>query len=256
MTGQALRGLDAALRRAAAAPVLLVGIDFDGTLAPIVDDPMAARALPAGKRAVEDLASLPGVQVVVVSGRSLEDLARLGGFGDEVHLVGGHGAESRGPHLQAAAADPAAAELLERLRRDVAALTDGVAGVFVEEKPASVAVHVRNVEPGAADKLTDAVLEGPARLPGVRVLHGKKVVELLVVEATKGSALRALRRSTGAACVVYLGDDVTDEEAFAVLGDGDVGVKVGPGRTAADYRVDDPARVATLLQELGELRRA
>jgi len=91
-------------------------------------------------------------------------------------------------------------------------------------------------------------------------MRGKEVVELSVSDATKGAALRRLRALTGTAPgpggVLYAGDDVTDETAFAVLDDdaGDVTVKVGPGETGARHRVPDPQAVARLLQELAALR--
>ena len=85
---------------------------------------------------------------------------------------------------------------------------------------------------------------------GVRPLRGKNVVELPVLDADKGSAVLALRAELGAAAVVYAGDDVTDEHAFAVLGDGDVTVKVGPGETVATFRVPDATALVAALEHL------
>jgi trehalose 6-phosphate phosphatase len=76
------------------------------------------------------------------------------------------------------------------------------------------------------------------------------------VDASKGSALDLLRSRLGATAALFVGDDVTDETAFAVLRDGDVGVKVGPGETAARYRVEDPEEVTAVLELLAEERRA
>ena len=82
-----------------------------------------------------------------------------------------------------------------------------------------------------------------------------EVLELAVVETSKGTALDVLRKRTGADAVLFAGDDVTDEKAFAVLRPGDLGVKVGPGETAAEYRVDDPEQMVALLALLSEERR-
>jgi trehalose 6-phosphate phosphatase len=100
------------------------------------------------------------------------------------------------------------------------------------------------------------VLAGPATWDGVHVTQGKEVAELVVVEASKGTALDLLRAQLGATGVLFVGDDLTDEKAFVRLRDGDVGVKVGPGDTAARYRVDDPEDVTDLLELLAAERRA
>ena len=85
---------------------------------------------------------------------------------------------------------------------------------------------------------------------------GKKVCELAVIAADKGTAVEHLRHQLGADPVLFIGDDVTDEDAFAVLGVGDVGIKVGPGETLAEHRLNDTDAVAALLSSLLELRRS
>ncbi len=82
------------------------------------------------------------------------------------------------------------------------------------------------------------------------------VVELAVIDADKGSAIERLRRESGADVVLFVGDDVTDEDAFAVLGAADIGIKVGEGTTLATYRVADTDETADLLNLLVELRTA
>ena len=86
------------------------------------------------------------------------------------------------------------------------------------------------------------------------VHQGKRAVELLVVATDKGRALDRLRHATGATATLFIGDDTTDENAFATLTGPDVGVKVGKGRTIAGYRVHGPADVALLLARLAEER--
>jgi len=241
---------------------ILVAVDFDGTLAPIVDRPQDARALPEALAAVERLAALPNTHVAVVSGRSLASLRSLVRPGPRVTLIGGHGAESEdgtgapgGPGLAGSAR-----ELLAHLAAELAEISARHPGTEVEDKATSVAIHTRRCTRPVAALIAAEVLDGPATWPGVQLLQGKEVFELSVSHATKGTALRALRTRLGlaAGAVIYLGDDVTDELAFAVLDQpgGDLAVKVGYGETVAAHRVADPAAVAQLLGGLAELRAA
>ena len=120
----------------------------------------------------------------------------------------------------------------------------------LESKPAGIVVHVRGAEPVVAERVLDAVRTGPAQLPGVEATAGKAVLEMAVVQVSKGAAIDTLRGRLGADAVLFVGDDVTDETAFARLRPGDVGVKVGDGDTAAGYRVGAPEDVTALLEAL------
>ncbi|MDP8957760.1 MAG: trehalose-phosphatase [Actinomycetota bacterium] len=247
-----MRELRAVLARLAEEPALLVASDYDGTLSPIVDDPERAFPQPGAIEALEALAALPSTQVAILSGRSLEDLGRLGGMAEAVLMVGGHGAE-RSP------ASPLPAErraLLKRVQAELQQIAGRFAGAALEAKPTSIAFHYRHVQEDRVDELLRAVAEGPGCHPEVFVRHGKKVVELAVVKADKGTALEALRAESGAPVVVYLGDDVTDEDAFALLGEGDVAIKVGEGETAAPYRLGDPEAVVGFLEALVAARKS
>ncbi|MGD9954609.1 MAG: trehalose-phosphatase [Candidatus Nanopelagicales bacterium] len=240
--------LRAALERAAETERLLVAVDFDGTLAPIVSNRDDARALPESLEALADLVRLPATSVAVVSGRALVDLAAVGNLPDGVLLVGSHGAE-----LDDLPRDDVV-ERRDALLQDVRTTTSGVPGVDLEVKPAGVAVHVRAAARSDAAAVLDALRAGPARLPGVSATPGKEVLELSVVSTDKGQALDVLRRRTSATAAVFLGDDVTDESAIERLHPGDVGVKVGPGATAAEHRVPDPVVVADVLALLAAER--
>lgn len=242
--------LQAALVRAAAAEHLLVACDFDGTLAPIVAHRDDARALPESLAALRVLTTLRRTAVAAVSGRARADLAAVGHLPEGVLLVGSHGAE-----LEDVAHDDVA-ERRDALLDDVRRVTAGVPGVDLEPKPAGVAVHVRAAARTDAAAVLDALRAGPALLPGVVAMPGKEVLELSVVSTDKGEALEVLRRRTGATAIVFLGDDRTDESAFARLGPADVGVKVGPGATAAEHRVPDPQVVAGVLALLADARAA
>jgi trehalose 6-phosphate phosphatase len=119
----------------------------------------------------------------------------------------------------------------------------------VETKPASVALHVRNAS--TADG--EAALEAARRASATWDAHttaGKAVLEFAVIKTDKGEAVDILRDQTASTAVVFLGDDVTDEKAFARMRDGDVGVKVGPGETLAGLRIESPDDVAEALAYL------
>jgi trehalose 6-phosphate phosphatase len=129
---------------------------------------------------------------------------------------------------------------------------EGTPGARLEIKPASVAVHVRQVR----DRSAAAALLAQARAAGESSLTlkpGKDVLEMAMTDADKGTALRRLRGELGAAAALYLGDDVTDEDGFLALGPGDVTVKVGAGPTAARYRVPDTGGALDLLMRLADL---
>jgi trehalose 6-phosphate phosphatase len=235
--------------RLAAAPELVVALDFDGTLAPIVEVPAEARALPAALEAIQGLAALPGTTVVLLSGRALADLAAVAGLGPPVRLIGSHGLE---PDDGPVPLDDGQRARLDRLNAEVDALVDGEPGVRTERKPAGVAVHVRGAAPEVGRRVLHALRDGPAAAPGIVSTPGKEVLDLAVTDMNKGIALDRMR---GAAAVFFAGDDVTDETAFARLRPGDVGVKVGEGDTAAEHRVSDPAALAELLGQLVAARR-
>lgn len=229
-------------------PTLLIACDYDGTVAPIVDDPMKALPLRETSVALRNLASLPQTEVAVISGRSLRDLAALSRLPAEIHLVGSHGTEfdidfalDLDPDLRARRAT-----LIAELQ-DLAAAHEGVT---LEKKPASIAVHYRKLVDGDAAALLGELDEIADRVGDLIVRHGKKVCELLLVPTDKGLALTTVRSNVGATAVLFLGDDVTDEDAFATLAGPDVGVKVGSGDTRAAFRVDSPDDVAMLLAAL------
>ncbi len=246
--------LRAALGRLARVPQLLVICDYDGTLAPIVDDPTKAGPLPEAVAAVRSLAKMPQTTVAVVSGRALRDLAALSRLPADIHLVGSHGSEFDIGFVQ-----PLEPEKLELRARMLAALEDIARdhpGVRLESKPASVALHTRRAatpEVGAA--AVNAVRSGPAAWPGITATAGKEVIELSVISTHKGTAVDILRTQFGASAVLFIGDDVTDENAFGHLRGPDIGIKIGPGETKARYRVEDPEEGVRALALLLETRR-
>jgi trehalose-phosphatase len=245
--------LRAAVGRIARMPLLLVACDYDGTLAPIVEDPTKAVPLPESVAAVRALAALPQTTVAVVSGRALRDLATLSRLPSEVHLVGSHGSEFDIGFVERIS--PELVEVRTRLGSELRRIAADRHGVRLERKPASVAVHTRGA--GAEDKaaVLAEIRNGPATWPDVTVTEGKEVVELSVIPTNKGTAVDQLRTQMSASAVLFIGDDVTDENAFANLHGPDVGIKIGPGETRADFRVASPIDAARVLGVLLEARR-
>lgn len=250
--------LRAALRAYAAYDRVVVGTDFDGVLAPLVDDPSTSSPVPGSIDLLRRLAGLPDTTVAVVSGRDLETLGRLTGIGrdEPVVLIGSHGAESSRPLRHLPQQD---AEATTRLREASMAL-ESVAlahpGTRVEHKQAGVVLHTRGLDRDAADRAAEAARRVVGQVPGTHLMAGKNVVEIAVFDVSKGAALTSLRAAADAQAVCYLGDDRTDEFAFQVLGDEPqhLTIKVGLGDTAATHRIPGPAEVVELFEELLVLR--
>jgi trehalose 6-phosphate phosphatase len=239
--------LDEALAVLADRRPLLVASDYDGVLARLRDDPSAAVPEPGVADVLARLASVDGVTVALVSGRGVADLRTTSGFTGPYRWVGSHGAEFDGP----LSGDLAARR--DDLAAVLAPLVAGTPGARLEVKPASVAVHVRQVadRDAGAELLTEA---GALADSSLTMKPGKDVLELAVTDADKGSALRRLGAELGVAASVYLGDDLTDEDGFRALDAADdVTVKIGDGETDARYRVPDPAGAVALLRRLAEL---
>lgn len=233
-----------------------VFLDFDGTLAPIVDDPDDAR-LPA--RAATLMRRLAGrCPVVVVSGRALADLrARVDVEG--VDLAGSHGFEIE-------TAEGERYRPFEHVRPEMAAaaarLRDAVgdiAGARVEEKGYAVAVHVRAVDDADLEARALRAVVDVAEAAGLHASGGKKVAEVRpAVDWHKGRAvewyLERWRAGRPDPLVpLFVGDDVTDEDAFRAVARDGVGVVVRPDpprASRARWAVDDPAAVAALLERV------
>jgi trehalose 6-phosphate phosphatase len=223
----------------------LLAFDYDGVLAPLVRDPHGAPMRPSTRRLLSRVvAAWP---VAVVSGRAWVDTVRLS-QGIAPVVVGNHGFE-----LGHARAVPRRVLATVRgWRRTLeAALAD--APVYFEDKRSTLAVHYgldrrwREVE--------RRVHAAAARLDGARIVHGKKVLNVLPADfPNKGDALRALLREQRLDAALYAGDDVTDEDAFAVGPPLVFAVRVGPGPTLAPWRLPSQDAVDDLLARLASLR--
>ncbi|MEQ1734878.1 MAG: trehalose-phosphatase [Rhodoglobus sp.] len=245
-----------ALRELARTKRLLIALDFDGTLAPEVDDPEKARALPESREAVLRLIAMPNTRVALVSGRALGSLEAVSDLPDTVLLVGSHGIEIRldaeSGTVGLGAAELEQVDVINEVLGEVAGSLDEV---WIEAKPAGFALHTRlATETDSRVAHLVARSEVQAEIPDVFVREGKNVLEFSVRSTTKGEALEHLRQYTEADAVFYAGDDVTDEDAFAALTPDDLGLKSGEGATLANFRVPGPKDVARVLTLLADLR--
>ena len=241
---------------------LVLLLDFDGTLAPIVDRPELAAMPAATRRALERLRALPGVEVAVVSGRGLADVRERAAI-PGIAYAGNHGMEIHGPgidrvHPEAAAARPHLEAALRALEPAVAA----VPGAFVEDKGLTLSVHFRLAPRERLPELERLVAAVTSSHPGLKMTEGKQVLEVRPrVEWDKGRAVLFLlgqMRPPAGAPVLYLGDDRTDEDAFRALrerGPSGEGVLVSDHpspETAATSYLREPAEVGALFAALAE----
>ena len=252
MTPDIAAAIAAAISEIATRPRLLVATDFDGVLAPFVLDPLDARPQPGTIESLTRLAAAEATWTAIVSGRDLATLGELSGLaGSETTLVGSHGAESS---RTGRTTDVEASARLETLRAYVEPnIATRDPRIRLEHKPTALVLHTRGL-PEDAVGVADHLAQEASRISGVSLLTGKGVHELSVVHADKGTALLGLAEELGVDGTVYLGDDVTDEHVFTALGSDDLTIKVGPGDTAARFRVADCGEVPAVLAALSDVR--
>ena len=243
-------------------------LDFDGTLAPIVNAPGDARLAPEVRKNLAALADRDDTLVAIVSGRALADLRPRVGIASAIY-AGNHGLEISGPELggkPVSFVEPCALARLEPLRRICDNLTAALAhipGARVENKVLTASVHYRQAAAGETAHITEIVQRELARASALsklnhfRVNHGKMVLEIVPRTGwQKGAAVGWInaRLAMPGARSIYIGDDRTDEDAFARMTD-EITIRVGRSAgTSARYFVKDPARVHAFLDWLSENR--
>jgi alpha,alpha-trehalase len=231
-------------------------LDYDGTLTPIVDRPAEALLQAETREILARLARL--CPVAIVSGRTRDEVEALVGL-DGIVYAGCHGFDIAGPgiipprHAEAERAVPTLAELADALVKRLGSIE----GALVENKTYAVAIHTRLVAPELEDEVRAAVAARTARHPELRLSSGSKVLEVRPrMEWDKGRAVLWLLRSLGldraAVVPIYIGDDLTDEDAFAALSGRGVGIVVGrdPRLTHAEYALGEPREVVRFLGAL------
>lgn len=248
---------------AALEPPILLVCDCDGVLAPLVDHADDSRLLDGVGDVLRQLASAPAgsarsgagysnLSVAVLSGRSLDGLTQFD-FSPDIIVVGSYGGERRD-------GTPTPLDDSERNRLEALVTAAHQAcriagdGAWVEHKPASVVLHVRTADQTAGKQALESLATAQSAIDGSTAHHGSNVLELMARPTDKGAALQRLRSDEQASAVVYLGDDIPDEDAFAVLGAGDLSIKVGRGNTQAQRRLANPDAIRELLEHLAALR--
>jgi trehalose 6-phosphate phosphatase len=240
----------------AAGRVLLL-LDFDGTLAPISDDPALVRLPFPTSRVLRSLAAEPLVTLAVLSGRKLDDVKSR--IGLPIIYAGNHGLEFEGPDFRFLATGAGhALHLLSRIRLELERSLARIPGVLIENKVFGLSVHYRRVPQMRVPEVRGLVQAACAAAHGlVRVKQAKKLLEIQSVTAhNKGVAARWIRQYVDhQALTIAAGDDSTDEDMFRALPSA-ITVKVGQGETVARYRLEDSAELCAFLELTLHLIRA
>ncbi len=234
-------------------------LDYDGTLTPIVERPEYARISDSMRETVRELAKR--FKVAVVSGRALSDVKSLVGI-DEIIYSGSHGFEIGlpGGKTELQEAGKKYVKTVDEVEKELKEGLKSVEGSLIERKQVSVAVHYRTVRPDDLSKVDEVVDDVLERHSTLKKTHGKKVYELQPkIDWHKGKALKLLMKELGLteATPLYIGDDITDENAFRAIKGKGIGIIVRdePRTTAADYYLENPEEVETFLKELRESKR-
>ena len=228
-------------------------LDFDGTLVELAETPSAIQVSPALPPLLKRLQQKLEGRLAIISGRSVADLDRHLDCGD-IAVSGSHGFEVRlAGGIDLPLSVPAG---LGRIKEEVRGFAASDPRLIVETKPAGAALHYRKAPEREAEAI--AFMTGLAGSAGgaFSLQQGKMVVELKAAKADKGRALGALMAEPvfRGARPVFVGDDLTDEDAFAAAVDmGGAGVLVGPARTsAAQWQLEDVAAVSRWLDAAAE----
>jgi len=254
---------DSVARRLKSADQILLLADYDGTLTPIVDKPELAVLSQEIRKLLRALAKNQRYTVGIISGRALFDLKSKIGL-DGIVYAGNHGLEIEG--FGSSFLEPIAEEMrpfLNMLNNVLSATLRGIKGVFVENKGLTLSVHYRMVEAAEEGKVKDTFkrITDPLHITGkIRITRGKKVYEIRPpVDWDKGKAIAWLIAKLRNSCrkvkilPVYLGDDLTDEDAFKVINKMDgISIVVGSDNfnSVARYFLKAPEEVSGFLKML------
>ena len=235
--------------------------DYDGTLTPIVSQPEDAILSDFMREALAQLSQL--CTVAIVSGRDRADVEPLVSL-DGLVYAGSHGFDIKGPaglRLEHEGGRAVLADL-DRAERELNERLETVRGARVERKRFAIANHYRNVAEADVPQVEQAVREVLGKHDRLRMSGGKKVYELRPdIDWEKGQAVLWLVKALGLAAdetlAFYVGDDVTDEDAFRALAAQGVGIVVGAPayRTHATYRLKDTDEVRSFLERMIRLLR-
>ena len=238
---------------------ILLCLDFDGTLARIVQKPSDA-VLPARTRMVlKKLRAKGWCTIAVISGRTLHSLMRKVRL-EGIIYGGNHGAQLTGPNIDfQAPIGPETYRAFETIKSSVRSLTAGMNGVVLEDKTHSLSIHFREFEEDVPQlaRAVSHIVQSFIDDGYVRINTGKKVFDITPGSWNKGMAVQWLLRHLSVSTVsqsvvpIYIGDDTTDEDAFAAIGENGFTVVVGNvRRSAAQYSLKDTDEVFKLLEKM------
>jgi trehalose 6-phosphate phosphatase len=222
----------------------LLVFDYDGTLSPIVADPSEAHMRLETRELLAAVARL--YPVAILSGRSRHEVMKFVDGIRVLDVIGNHGLEVFGAALGSAVGK------VREWRQELEERLEGLAGVVLEDKRCSLAVHYRgSTDPAAARQVIRRVASD---LEGARLIGGKQVVNIVIANAPdKGAALRRLRERLASPPTVFVGDDETDEDAFILSGTSVLGIRVGLSETSsAPFFLQDQNEIDQLLGRLIE----
>lgn len=257
---------DSVIKKIAGKPFLFLFLDYDGTLTPIASGPSKAKLSPSVRSLLRELKAMRGIKVAIVSGRSLGNLKRYVRVPGLIY-AGNHGFEVHGPgvsyiHPEALTQKRLFSKLTGYFRKALS----GYQGFFIEHKTFSISIHYRHVTSArlfrAARRVLLKKLESLKHTP-IALKGGKKVWEIRpTAQWHKGKTVLWLISHAGGAArrpfPVYMGDDVTDEDAFSAIRKNGIGIKVigqGKGRSHAQYFVRSSGEAVRFLRRLVALRK-
>jgi trehalose-phosphatase len=243
---------------------LFIFLDYDGTLAPIAEKPAYALIPKQTKELLREMLKSPRCRIAVISGRSIKDISRMVGLSDVIY-GGNHGLELAGPGVHFDS--PVSQKHRDILKKILWVLRNKlrpIKGVLIENKGLSLSIHYRRVSDKNIPLVKSVFCEVTAFnlwRNEIRVRLGKKVFEVYPsVNWDKGKAvlwlLQNMSFSENASVMpIYIGDDMTDEDAFKMLKDSGLTILVGrPQKTYAQYYVNDTDEVLDFLKILRLLR--
>jgi trehalose 6-phosphate phosphatase len=242
---------------------LFIGLDYDGTLTPIVGHPEQARLAKGTKSLLADLRDLPKTFVCIISGRSCQDVRRKVGV-SRIICAGNHGMEIKGKGLSFSVKDSKKiVKEVSGICRNLNQSLKGIAGVWVENKGLTASVHYRLAESKDAQEARSIVFPMMTSCERLKLARGKKVWEIRpVIDWSKGKAMShvldaCLKESwRSKSAVVYLGDDQTDEDVFSLLRqDGITALVSRKARqsSSAQFFLTHPGEVVSFLRWLRNL---